>query len=930
MRPLQLDLTAFRSYDRATVDLRPFELVVITGDTGAGKTSLLDAIAFALFGTTPERVPQRDLLTLGAGNGEVRLTFQARGEAWRVTRRYGPDAPDPVQLLERLDGDGGDPVETLAGEEACAARLSELIGMSFQAFTSAVLLAQGRFAEFLGAQPRARDGILRELFGVASMEGARTAALAHAAQADGEAGAHEAELRRLPAHGPATRAEAARRARQAAARAAAARALLPLAARQAAHAEEAARARARADDAEAAAAELPDEDAGAALLARLEAAHRADDDARAAHARAAAAHEDAVRERDALRARHGGGAAELAALGERAGRAAALAAELPARRAALAERERALAERRAALARLAEEVERAGLERDRVVAVATALDAWRAHDAAAAAAAAEREAAVAAEAAAARALEGAAAALAEARRTHDDLRVRDMAATLRAGLSAGDACPVCGAPVGDHDVATGDLHAAEVALAAARDDHARAGGAAAAAAERARAAAEAWERAARERDEARARLAALDGRGTAVEEALDDDERLRAAAAAPAERAEAARAAFAAAQEGAREEEAAVGREAALVEAEAAQLARGDAELADARAGLGAWAAEADPAAALGAALAAAHAADAAAEGAAAGAGAAAEAAARARDALAEIERDEIRSLGGTAARVATRGRLPLPADDLTPRELVAAAIALRSAARDAAAVHRARARDRETAARRAAEDLAAAGAPLGATEASQVDGAARRAAGARDAARAELAAAEGAAAEARRLTAAAAAARGRAELHRQVANDLRANRFPRFLLNRYQERLAAGASTRLQELSAGAYRFAGTGTDALAVVDTRRGERPRPAATLSGGERFLASLALALGLSDIAAESGGRLDCLFLDEGFSTLDADSLEQAMAGIERLAGDGRLVAVITHLPGVAERLGASLHVTKDPASGVSSLAEAQAR
>jgi exonuclease SbcC len=166
-----------------------------------------------------------------------------------------------------------------------------------------------------------------------------------------------------------------------------------------------------------------------------------------------------------------------------------------------------------------------------------------------------------------------------------------------------------------------------------------------------------------------------------------------------------------------------------------------------------------------------------------------------------------------------------------------------------------------------------------------------------------------------------AAEARGRARVHQQVANDLRANMFPRFLLNRYQERLATGASVRLQELTNDAYRFAGAGADALAVVDMRRGERLRKASTLSGGERFLASLALALGLSDIAAESGGRLDCLFLDEGLSTLDADALEQALAGIERLAGDGRLVAVITHLPGVADRLGAAIHVEKDVA-GVS--------
>ena len=101
MRPLELELTAFRSYDRATIDLRPYERVVITGDTGAGKSSLLDAICFALFGRTPEQTRPRELLTLGHSHGEVRLTFSARGEVWRATRRYGRDAPEPAHLLER-------------------------------------------------------------------------------------------------------------------------------------------------------------------------------------------------------------------------------------------------------------------------------------------------------------------------------------------------------------------------------------------------------------------------------------------------------------------------------------------------------------------------------------------------------------------------------------------------------------------------------------------------------------------------------------------------------------------------------------------------------------------------------------------------------------------------------------------------------------
>jgi exonuclease SbcC len=100
-------------------------------------------------------------------------------------------------------------------------------------------------------------------------------------------------------------------------------------------------------------------------------------------------------------------------------------------------------------------------------------------------------------------------------------------------------------------------------------------------------------------------------------------------------------------------------------------------------------------------------------------------------------------------------------------------------------------------------------------------------------------------------------------------------------------------------------------------VVDHRRDHRVRSAATLSGGERFLASLSLALALADIASGAEGRLECLFLDEGFSSLDADSLELAISGVEQMAHDGRLVVIITHLPGVAERLGAAIHVRKDP-------------
>jgi exonuclease SbcC len=470
---------------------------------------------------------------------------------------------------------------------------------------------------------------------------------------------------------------------------------------------------------------------------------------------------------------------------------------------------------------------------------------------------------------------------------------------------------VCGAAIGEHTVETGDLHAGEAALAAARD--AAAGGARGQAEgdERARTA----ERDAATAQERRAAAeSALGETGLSAREAGAQGEAL-------AERAGALEAAIAAAERGVADEERAIAVEASVVAAERETIARDEAELAGARTALGRWGAHDDAGAALATALDEVRAAEREAQSTASDAAVAAEEAARTAQAVGELAAGPFATLRSVAARVAARGGLAAPADDLGPAELVPAAVRLRADALAAAAAHDAEAGRSAELAEEARTALTAAGGPLGVDDPSQVAGAARRLGASREAARALHAAVEAAARDARCLAGDAAAARAHAQVHQQVANDLRANMFPRFLLNRYQERLAAGASVRLQELTGGAYRFSGRDQDALAVVDTRRGERLRRAATLSGGERFLASLALALGLSDIAAESGGRLDSLFLDEGFSTLDADSLEQAMAGIERLAGDGRLVAVITHLPGVADHLGAVIHVEKDPA-GVS--------
>ncbi|MDX6554685.1 MAG: repair protein SbcC/Rad50, partial [Miltoncostaeaceae bacterium] len=447
MRPLELRLSGFRSYDEETVDLSRLGLVVITGDTGAGKTSLLDAICFALYGCTPEQSGPKELLTLGRTHGEVRLTFAKDGRRHRVTRRYGKDAPEPGHLLETLDEEGA--VEArVVGEGAVSAAVRGIVGLTFAAFTSAVLLAQGRFAQFLGSAPRVRDDILRELFDVASLEGARAAAVAAKAGATAEADVLARERGSLPAHPPAARSRAARSARAAAARRALARALVPLARRaDAAGAAEIA-ARATADALAAVLAALPGPERRAELADRVAALEASAAAAGDELERADAALRAAEGTRDAGRARHGGGASDLAAL---AGAAERL-RDLRAAGAGAAERldreAGELAARRDALAALRAMVEEHRARRETLLARAAAGERR-------AAAAAEADAAARADAAAARGAEGAQEALKTARAAAEAARGAlheahraDAAATLRAGLDPGDPCPVCGGEVG--------------------------------------------------------------------------------------------------------------------------------------------------------------------------------------------------------------------------------------------------------------------------------------------------------------------------------------------------------------------------------------------------------------------------------------------------------------------------------------------------
>ncbi len=153
--------------------------------------------------------------------------------------------------------------------------------------------------------------------------------------------------------------------------------------------------------------------------------------------------------------------------------------------------------------------------------------------------------------------------------------------------------------------------------------------------------------------------------------------------------------------------------------------------------------------------------------------------------------------------------------------------------------------------------------------------------------------------------------------LHRALGD----SRFADFVIRRKERQLLVVASTILQGMTAERYAFA----EDLKILDVPAGLE-RSAKTLSGGETFLASLALALALSEISARSGGHLGSLFLDEGFGSLDQTSLDLAMQELERRSASGRLIGVISHVKSVADYVNVVLQVTSSPTGSVISRLE----
>lgn len=830
MRPLELNLRNFRSYfgDGHSFDFRDRHLVGVVGPIGAGKSTILDAIAFALYGRTP-RVNRgtKSLIHQRADDAAVQFRFAVDDQVWEAVRSIRKKGQSQ-HALYRYESDDPDaePVEKILQEGEVNERIETLLGFDYAAFGRSVLLAQGQFADFLTARPAERDRVLRGLFGHDRIE-----AMRDIAKQKVSAQTHEIDL-------VAVRLEAAAAAEG----------------RLATQRESLAAASARAERLAAAEEEITTlvRTIAAADGRRAEATRHLEELNRLAERMPDAATSETVTTR-AAEARQT--RAALATEHDEVHQSMA-AAEQALKSEEHLDRMRRIESGASLIARL--EVKQAALET-----AVVQMEAGEERAAKAAADLADAEAAVARTTDDVRAaIEHVEAARAAHQAAEDRLhaaRHADMAATLRAGLAVGDPCPVCRQEVGD---LTGDgaedLAAAEQALHAARaalDTAGRAGLTARGALEAAQAKRTASSQRVAELTKDNRRLAddlsaargAVTGAESELVELLGAGDPVELLAAAKAEAGEAVEAVEVARR---KVEEARRALDAAIATEQEADRALGDL-----RTQLGALAGR--------------------------------------LDADADVPDDDPAALAAALADL--RDRWVVRTKELAEEQATAA-----DEVEAASVRHRSLLADLEVdgefaaalaAARTQAEMLAARVAEDEQVVAASADLMTRR-----DELQASVAS------------------------FRRLQSDLTDARFIRYLLDEERVILAELGSEHFQRLSSGRYRFSDKGD--FAIVDLTAADAVRTADSLSGGETFLASLGLALGLAEMVGRTGGRLEAFFLDEGFGTLDPEHLDLAMEGIEALVADhpNRLVVVVSHVPELRHRIEDLIQLERNPVTG----------
>ena len=973
-------------------------LFLLDGPTGAGKSTVLAALCFALYGTVPGGRSAESLVTTlrepGAVIPEVQVEFTVQGRRFEVVRSPKHERPRrrrsaaggatvttqaTVSLRERVDGEWTAP---LTRADEVGQQIAAVLHLDAEQFMQVVLLPQGQFAQFLTAKSDERRVLLRRLFGTQRFDGVEehlrveTARLDTAVAVDADV-ARTARAQLAEAlhealgpdwHAPEPSPDTDDR-------------LLALAAERAGRAHEDARAdlataRAAEQRARVTARELETRGrdlAAAEAWASRRRDHDAEAETAAARRRAVDAHERAGRvlaaaQRATAAADAAGTASEavteaLAHVEDEPTAAAWLAAaradgaaDAPASRQALGEAERAAeavaravqdrarmgeleqeaaaaAERRAEIGRDRAALVESRPEREAAVAAHRAavergterLGAREAVDRAVSEAAARR---TAAEAAAARAVEVETAARAhreaqerrrEAAERHVGLlraRYEQAASELAERLVPGEPCAVCGSPEHPAPAATADTTVTEADV---RDaEQARtAADRAATDAETALRAAEQTLRTAREAaaglapEAAREALERAEAERAALDQAAKDlaaDRRRLTAAEKTLAGADETAAALAA--EDGRLAEAAAHRAARLTELrDAVEAARGDAETLDARRD------QVTAARRVLAALAAAQDEDARARAVADETGQALTAA------LAEQHFDDVDAaraarLEETEAAARTAAVQEWHAERARLAELEASEPVRRGRALAEAGVEP----PTEEQTRAAAEALAAAEAASSsrATAVGRLDSLVATVRRQSAALTEVLERSAGLIAEHTRV-------RGLLDLVRGGGENLLKMPLTSYVLAGRLEEVAAAATERLLAMTDQRYSIeysdavGGRGNKGLElVIRDHYVDETRHPATLSGGETFMASLALALGLADtVQAEAGGiELDTLFVDEGFGSLDADTLDDVLDVVDTLRTGGRTVGLVSHVERMRQEIGVRLEVRKD--------------